>query len=1517
MITNPVAQVALSLVVAVGLIGLTPSAMQAQAPATHSALSNIIALDLRDPFVTLAPGEKRLSAAAGSYALQVASNETWSITGMPGWVEVSPAQGEGNRAVLVSVSGNPGAEERSALLHAGGATHRVVQGGQERALLLAGDLDFGSVSLAQAQVLPFDLINPGGVSVLVAAIEVPPGFAVVAGFSGGILPAGATRRCWIRFAPLQKGTFMGEIVVRANTPQLEHRIACAGVGQVPLAAPNRPRVGKDVSLDSIPVHWDPVEDAEGYRLYRHNRIQPLGASLLAELATTGHEDTQVHPGVVYHYWVSAFRGTEESAKSLSDHGYLGELHLTITSAAQVPGTQQVKITYELTAPPDHALSLSVDGAASGFDFGTLPMHTVSGAVGDGLQSGPGTILWEMGEDWPNQFAEAARFRLRGPEGQPEAISQPTVLDTRQAEDWGVLVWADFNKNGVYDPGEGIAGAEVYVGGRTAADLVGLTGPGGVLGIDLNPYVGMPLFARHALHHEPAVKANHEGVDHRMFTLWLDSDIGYPNSPDWDGTWLSVLFSAEDLASHQPGQSTLLQLAHPVFEWHLVVASETADSAFLASLQRGFAAASTYLYDVTDGQMTFGRVQILGGVSRMSTAWTSADMVVFDQPEFHPRAAFDGVSLAGYFAMFFGTTWAGVSPDHSNYYNAIVHEFGHYALRLWDEYLDGNYNKDAWKRFRQQNPHLVPTNYGLMDYPYTLPELSSWLDYLPAYTQPVSKETVSYHIWEESLRKSNDFLPCWAVVERRFNGTYGGYSVRLATPPPGHYLGYDERSARPREGPHTIPAPYRIQWVGGTESAESARKPSVRLKPAAGSATLAPLLVLRDGWPLPGATVLHEGPAGATRRLGRTDDGGRLAAVSLTEGDLLVVQHQQQSLRMGTPAVDPVRRMRVLEVGPMTQAVSGKMAMRAEAAADSPTIITRLWFEQPDQSGTVALKVELEFPAVLDGPPTITLHLEDGQMASLSVAGAGHTFTASWIEPEPMRGLLEFVGEAGSLLWHGFEPVGVQLLHPGQTFPLRSHDGRLECFVSDGLHDGPALAAILEVGDARASGPESHQRELGAVFHVAFAPAAMTGGFSATLNGEVHPDPEAEASTLSLFDWLPHTGTWETVPAATLNPLGPSFSLPMSGDRAFALFAQPLLDTTPPAAITDLAAQPGTTFGSVILTWTAPGDDGSEGMASAYEVRMSTDLIDESVWDDAIQVPAYQAPQPAGSAETLAIHLPNSGALYHFAVRAIDAAGNMGPFSPSVASHTYELDSDGDGLPDWWEILHFGGATAADANTDPDGDGLSNLEEYLHGTDPHNWDTDGDGMSDDYEVEHGLDPLDPADTHLDLDGDGLTNLEEYRLGTAASRFSTMNDGLPDGWKVKHGLDPLASSRALSALGDLSGDGISNLLVYALGADPRSPVPAALHTLVVPSQVAADGARFTVRWREVAGIQWRLEYSTDMRAWSPVHALPAGMLLPEGPVQAEPEGFRSQDYFVPFGAQPTGGFFRMAVVPVNLP
>ena len=136
------------------------------------------------------------------------------------------------------------------------------------------------------------------------------------------------------------------------------------------------------------------------------------------------------------------------------------------------------------------------------------------------------------------------------------------------------------------------------------------------------------------------------------------------------------------------------------------------------------------------------------------------------------------------------------------------------------------------------------------------------------------------------------------------------------------------------------------------------------------------------------------------------------------------------------------------------------------------------------------------------------------------------------------------------------------------------------------------------------------------------------------------------------------------------------------------------------------------------------------------------------------------------------------------------------FRPIPTNNVWRLvgdpDADDDGAPDWWEALYgFDPADPSDAALDADGDGLSNLAEFLAGTNPLLADSDGDGMPDGWEVGNGLRPCDAADAGADPDGDGLANLAELRAGTDPNDPDTDGDGESDGLEVLVAFsDPLA-------------------------------------------------------------------------------------------------------------------------------
>jgi len=138
------------------------------------------------------------------------------------------------------------------------------------------------------------------------------------------------------------------------------------------------------------------------------------------------------------------------------------------------------------------------------------------------------------------------------------------------------------------------------------------------------------------------------------------------------------------------------------------------------------------------------------------------------------------------------------------------------------------------------------------------------------------------------------------------------------------------------------------------------------------------------------------------------------------------------------------------------------------------------------------------------------------------------------------------------------------------------------------------------------------------------------------------------------------------------------------------------------------------------------------------------------------------------------------------------------YSPSpTASAAYVIgDADDDGLLDTFEqaIIDADGGDGITTTAhvlpedDFDGDGLTNLEEYLLGSDPTSADSNGDGIEDKKAVLAGLDP-----SSLHYDNDGISNADEIAMGTDPFLDDTDGDGVDDD-EDDFPLDPNKSSGA---------------------------------------------------------------------------------------------------------------------------
>ena len=278
------------------------------------------------------------------------------------------------------------------------------------------------------------------------------------------------------------------------------------------------------------------------------------------------------------------------------------------------------------------------------------------------------VIFRM-EVYPSSGGQAHQTAASGQRSFASSASQPFPAR-------GTLVQ-------VLEGSQPVSGAQVYrlMGGEQLGELLGETDPGGFLK------------GRGEINTGDALVALAPVEDNAHYTLYHTN--AKPN-PTGLSAYTVVSAGLQELRV-SADQPLLLFKLYVSLEW-----DARNDGSFLSDLKSAIERSSELLFDVSDGRMALGPVQI----DQAGENWLTADAVIFASNGIRPRASMGGVVdgptddrspdgqpilnayQPGQIRM--GPNWDPFGENRSDlgeaWWQALAHEFGHYFLYLPDNYL---------------------------------------------------------------------------------------------------------------------------------------------------------------------------------------------------------------------------------------------------------------------------------------------------------------------------------------------------------------------------------------------------------------------------------------------------------------------------------------------------------------------------------------------------------------------------------------------------------------------------------------------------------------------------------------------------------------------------------------------------------------------------------------------------------------------------------------------------------------
>ena len=656
-------------------------------------------------------------------------------------------------------------------------------------------------------------------------------------------------------------------------------------------------------------------------------------------------------------------------------------------------------------------------------------------------------------------------------------------------------------------GNALSGAKVYCNGA----LAGTTGPAGTLTIAALGE-GDQLAATYLVDEARSLKGSHSqgGTQDWAYRVYLTS-VAIDNDGNPQLHRFDPLNTMQVLTVTKRSALIGFNIVASV-EWD-------ASPAYLDGLRRGFESASASLYDATDGQALFERVTIYDNGQQ----WGQADYQVTANNRVVPFAnEITVIPEPQYLAnsMHFGRCWerrVGVSNSwtDSDAYRTLVHEFGHYALGLYDHYF---YYSDVGKRDASCTSTAITSN--------STPAINATVMYFQYNATEFSMRGVS-GLWSPICEQTEQFdknngESDWETIARHYTDS--------ATPPRWELVTPGARG-EVAEGPSSIPV---ASWSTATIGNDA--------KTGTCSANPDFLAQYPGGAPAKEAEVWLASSDDMEIYQGKTGDSGAITVLGARNGDKVTVASSRGDWRTE-----------------WTVACATELGDVASSTAVTTVILEpapfRLDVAVTPAGGPNQAAIRLKASTLLNGSPQVEV-FQGGAAAPIAVAmvydPATDTYTgALTLDPAlPPRGSVE----ANAIDTHGhslqtFTTFNLSDVTASQDATIYGPDGLVELYLPEGtlLADGClSIAPDSSAGETpeelvTLSGPYSIHGDEG---------TALTGNAPLTMG---YGDTDALVATAQIYRWDASEGTWVAL-NSTVGRDGNWVSAPIDALGTYALMA---------------------------------------------------------------------------------------------------------------------------------------------------------------------------------------------------------------------------------------------------------------------------------------------------------------------------------------------------------------------------